>query len=295
MFTHSICSYKQRGNYGNNSYRGNCSGFIIKDFIESFMMNKRGLFVDPSMGGGTSRDVAQELGIRYTGLDLHQGFNLLRDDLLTAIGEESNCIWWHPPYWDMIKYSGQQWGEPNKWDLSQLNLNDFIEALELSIMNIHDACETNGHYGILMGNLRRNGSYYNLSSMVERLAPAKLVDEIIKTQHNCTSDSNTYHHTLIRIAHEKLLVFRKTKSNKAVSLLGIINQRTDSMLTITWRAAVRRTLQGHQSLKLDAIYLALEPYANSRSNNHWKEKIRQVLQNSNFFTRLDVGLYTLAE
>lgn len=138
---------------------------------------------------------------------MHQGFNLLRDDFLSFLGEPAHLIWWHPPYWDMIQYSGKQWGEPNKWDMSRMSLPEFVEALELAVMNIHDACERGGHYGILMGNLRCDGDYFNLSSLVERIAPGKLVDEIIKTQHNCVSDRTQYSGKLVRIAHEKLLVF----------------------------------------------------------------------------------------
>ena len=32
----SIVSYKERGIFGDSNYRGNCSGFIIKDLIEHF-------------------------------------------------------------------------------------------------------------------------------------------------------------------------------------------------------------------------------------------------------------------
>ena len=52
--------------------------------------------------------------------------------------------------------------------------------LELTIMNIHDVCEPGGHYGILMGNLRRKGTTTTCPVSAERLAPGKLVDEIIK-------------------------------------------------------------------------------------------------------------------
>lgn len=31
----SIVSYPERGTYGNNKYRGNCSGRLIKDIIET--------------------------------------------------------------------------------------------------------------------------------------------------------------------------------------------------------------------------------------------------------------------
>ncbi|EBD5249272.1 DNA adenine modification methylase, partial [Salmonella enterica subsp. enterica serovar Agona] len=62
MFKSSVCSYENRGPYGNNKYRGNCSGFIVKDFIESYMRKPNGLVADPSVGGGSSIDVANELG-----------------------------------------------------------------------------------------------------------------------------------------------------------------------------------------------------------------------------------------
>lgn len=154
MFKNSIASYPNRGPYGKSSYRGNCTGYIIKDFIGSFLGRPDGLVADPSIGGGTSVDVANEMGIRFKGTDLRDGFNLLTDDFHSFLGEPANLVWWHPPYASMIQYSGKEWGEPNKWDMSRMQLNEFVEALELAIMNIHDACETGGHYGILMGNLR---------------------------------------------------------------------------------------------------------------------------------------------
>ncbi len=128
-------------------------------------------------------------GIRFKGTDLHQGFNILLDDFRTFLEEEAHLVWWHLPYWDMIRYSGYQWSQPDKWDMSHMSLPEFVEVLELAVVNIHDACEKGGHCGILMGNLRRNGEYFNLPSLVERIAPGKLVDEGIKIQHNCVSDS----------------------------------------------------------------------------------------------------------
>lgn len=293
MFKSSVCSYPNRGPYGQNSYRGNCTGYIIEDFIGSYMKRREGLFADPSIGGGTSVDVAKALNIRFKGTDLHQGFNLLRDDFASFLGEDAHLVWWHPPYWDMIEYSGNQWGNSDKWDLSRMNLNEFVEALELAVMNIHDACEQGGHYGILMGNLRRKGSYYNLSSLVERIAPGKLVDEIIKVQHNCLSDRKDYHGNIVRIAHEKLLVFRRNDTLLSISLLVAANNRAVSMVRTTWRAAVRRVLQG-KTLPLGKIYAAIEPYAQSTENTNWEAKVRQVLQDARFFERVETGVYRLA-
>lgn len=297
MFKTSVCSYPNRGHYGQSSYRGNCTGRIIKDFIETYMKRTDGLVADPSIGGGTSVDVAEEMGLRFKGTDLHQGFNLLRDDFRTFLNEDAHLVWWHPPYWNMIEYSGNQWGktgQSDKWDMSRMDLPDFVEALELAIMNIHDACEHNGTYGILMGNLRRKGDYYNLSSLVERVAPGKLIDEVIKIQHNCVSDSKTYHGNVVRIAHEKLLVFKKNRVDSSVFFLALTNQRAINMVRTTWKAAVRRILQGKDVMPLGEIYRAVEPYAKSRGNDHWQAKVRQVLQDDRFFTRVETGVYALA-
>jgi hypothetical protein len=253
-----------------------------------------GLFADPSIGGGTSVDVAAELGVRFVGTDLHQGFNLLTHDFLEFLGEPANVVFWHPPYWDIVAYSGNMWGEPNRWDLSQMRLEEFVESLELAIMNIHDAVETGGHYAVLMGNVRRNGDYYNLSSMVERVAPGKLIDEVIKVQYNCVSDRRQYNARLVRIAHEKLLVFKKAKDVISIAFLLTVNKRAAGMVSITWKVAVRRVLQG-KTLTLSCIYDAIQPFANTKSNNHWQAKVRQVLQDERYFERVEIGVYKLAE
>lgn len=163
----------------------------------------------------------------------------------------------------MIHYSGSQWGNvPHPGDMSRMTLPDFTEALAVSLMNIHDACAPNGHYGVLMGNLRREGRYYNLSSLVERIAPGRLVDEIIKLQHQCSSDRKHYANSFVRIGHEKLLVFRKA-GGRAFSMLVRIQRRVDNIVAATWRSAVRRALHGRSPVPLDQIYAAMEPYAMS--------------------------------
>lgn len=292
-FQSSVVSFPDRGHWGNAKYRGNCTGHIIKGYIETYHRRKNGLFFDPSIGGGTSVDVASEMGIRFKGTDLHQGFNLLLDNLSDYLGEEGHCGWWHPAYADLLPYSGSMWGdEPHKWDMSRMNMVDFTEALELAIMNIHGAMEKGGHYGILMGNLRRDGEYYNLSSLVERVAPGRLVDEVIKVQHNCVSDSRQYRGNLVRIAHEKLLIFKKEKHE--LFFLATVEMRAAAMKGITWRAAVRKILLGGKTMHLSEIYKEIEPFARTRANNNWDAKVRQVVQNDRFFERVSPGVYRLA-
>jgi len=144
----------------------------------------------------------------------------------------------------------------------------------------------------LMGNMRRKGEYYNLSSLVERVAPGKLIDEIIKVQHNCVSDTRSYKGGFVRIGHEKLAIFQKKQS--ALLIIGAMDRRAAAMTGITWRAAVRRVLQGSKTLHLKEINAALEPYAQTRQNNHWEAKVRQVLQDERYFDRVEPGVYRLA-
>lgn len=80
----SILSFPDRGHWGNASWRGNCSGHVYKKIFEQL---KPGVFVDPMVGGGTSIEVAREMGIEAYGLDLHSGFNILRDSILERVGK----------------------------------------------------------------------------------------------------------------------------------------------------------------------------------------------------------------
>lgn len=220
MFNSSVVSYPDRGPYGNSRYRGNTTGKLIIDLIQSFLP-ENGFFIDPAIGGGTSVDVVNELGLqhRFAGFDLHSGYNLLRHDLLSAVGKKADLCFFHPPYGSMIQYSGNMWGEKHCDDLSQMSDSDFEQALKLALVNISDAIKDGGHYAVLIGNQRTRGEYKNWSSMTERLAPDPLVEEIIKIQNNCTSDSRTYSKPIVRIKHEKLLIFRKSPTVNAISSL----------------------------------------------------------------------------
>lgn len=291
-FQSSVISFPERGHYGNSKYRGNCSGAVPLGFFKTYHRRATGLACDPSIGGGTTVDVAAEMGLRFKGTDLHQGFNLLTDSFAEFLGEAAHTCFWHPPYAGCVKYSGNMWGEPHKWDMSHMNMVEFTEALELAIMNIHSAMENGGHYGILMGNLRKGGEYYNLSSLVERVAPGKLVDEIIKVQHNCVSDKRQYKGDFVRIAHEKLIVFKKDKHE--LFFLAAVEQRSAAMKGITWRAAVRKILLGGKEMHLREIYDAIAPFAQSRDNNNVEAKVRQVVQNPKYFERVGSGVYRLA-
>ncbi len=287
-FASSVVSYPQRGKWGNARWRGNCSGHIIKDALGSYFnwKNPDALFVDPSEGSGTSGDVARELGVNYKGLDLHSGFNLLRDDLLESIGQPADMIFWHPPYHSMIEYSKNVWGDgtPHPDDLSNCeSISEFIEKSQLAMMNMYDALANEGRstYCILIGNMRKDGQFYDLAGMLQRVAPGKLRDIIIKQQHNCVSDSRRYGGaSFARIAHESLLVFEKDRRILcAIDFACLVEKRLETAHKMTWRTALRRVTRPGEKVHLSDLYARLNVYAKKLgSNRNVEAKIRQLVR-----------------
>src|SRR5699024_9820772 len=107
----SILSYPFRGPYGQANYRGNCTGYIIRDLLNFYKPQK---FLECFAGGGTGYDVSRELGYSNSiHLDLNDrfgNFNILRDKL--PIG--ADFVFSHPPYWDIVKYSGAERSEERR-------------------------------------------------------------------------------------------------------------------------------------------------------------------------------------
>ena len=56
----SVVSYEERGNYGNNRYRGNCSGRLIEDIIDQYKLRSLSSY---RVGGATTEDVCRAKGI----------------------------------------------------------------------------------------------------------------------------------------------------------------------------------------------------------------------------------------
>ena len=87
----SVVSYPDRGPWGNNKYRGNMSGYLVKDIIEQYHLRQ---LSDYMVGGGTTEDVCRDMGIPGTFLDLNRGFDMLSMD----IPERPENVILHLPY-----------------------------------------------------------------------------------------------------------------------------------------------------------------------------------------------------
>ncbi len=202
----SVVSYPQRCMlFGDNRYRGNCDGRLIKDLILRY---KAKSVADPMMGSGTSRDVVAGLNeykkaqIMFWGRDLKSGFDLTRENL----PGEYDFVWLHPPYWNIIQYSDSAGDLSNMADYHQ-----YREMLHLCLKRCYDALVPGGRMAILIGDVRRQGKYTAIIKDILAFPHGELRSIIIKVQHNCTSDRKIYGRLEdVPIKHEYCIVFKKS-------------------------------------------------------------------------------------
>jgi hypothetical protein len=204
----SVVSYSDRGPWGNSGYRGNCSGYLVKDLILRFKCQS---VFDPAEGSGTVRDVVAGINkyrrqnIDYEGRDLKNGWDILYSELPE---KQFDIIWYHPPYWNIIRYSD------NPKDLSNCKtLKEYEIKLNQSVARLAQAVKPGGILAILIGDKRKDGTYYPLfRTLLSNTRIGYLRAIIIKIQYNCRSDRRNYYTQnsfLIPIKHEYCLIFQK--------------------------------------------------------------------------------------
>lgn len=295
----SVLSYPERGEGGNNRYRGNCSPKLIEDLIGWFHPSE---ICDYMCGSGTTNAAAQTMGIKANCYDLHSGFDITACD----IPERSEFTFWHPPYWTMITYSDNMYSasevehkygyDPRKTDLSRIqDWSEFVAAMNNAMLKQYAALEKGGHMAVLMGDIKRKGKLYSMLS--EIVKPGTLENILIKTQHNCVSDRTAYSGRFIPIVHEYVMIVRK---NNALiwPILLTTQKKADirDMRGATWKDVIASVLEeAKTSLTLKELYERVEPYAKAKTNTFWKEKVRQTLQlHPQLFTRIKEGVWGMA-
>lgn len=282
----SVISYSNRGDFGDSKYRGNCSGNVIKDLIQHFYPNsKPKKFVEVFSGGGTGKDVANELQINNSvHLDLNNGWDALTDEIPTG----SDFIFSHPPYWDIISYEKQR-NSYSKNDLSnEMPYKEFIEKLNIVNEKIYHSLVYGGRHALLIGDVRKQGKYYSI--LKDMTWFGDLESHIIKIQYNCMSDNKKYsNNNFIPIKHEHLLVFRKNRiwlfDEKITNTIQI---NIMEVTNITWRDLIQATIQYLKNkATIDDIYNILVKSKKAKNNNHVREKIRQTLNNNPNFKKVE--------
>jgi hypothetical protein len=207
----SVVEYPDRGTFGESKFRGNTSGYLLVDLFENVIF-KPEYVLDPAEGSRTTRDVCKYMGIKYLGLDLMRGFNLLTDPFPDS---DFDFIFFHPPYHNIIRYwqlyyPEEEQDEIRKSDLSGFRrYDDFIKALRKCIDRLMTVLKKGGFLALLIGDIRKSGKY---KSIYKDLNTEGLTIKyfIVKKQNRMKSEGYAYHgHPFIPIAHEFVVIFQK--------------------------------------------------------------------------------------
>ena len=297
----SIVSYPERGDYGRSSYRGNCSGLLIKDLISQYRL--KGLS-DFMVGSGTTEDVVREAGIRGSFADLNRGYDMLSMD----VPERAENIFWHPPYGSMIRYADCQYRASDievatglsaetirAHDLSSFkDWDEFVKVMNHCMLKQFAALEKGGRMFTLVGDWKQKGRLFSM--ILDLVKPGTVENIFIKAQHNTLSGRQSYSGSFVPIVHEYLLVTRKDGGLVIPVSFGVRKQYDmKGFAGQSWRDLVYATVQENGGrMSLQELYDALKDSAKARDNVHWQEKVRQTVQNIRHFVRTERGCYALA-
>lgn len=269
------------------------SGFVAVDLINHFSPS---LFVDVCEGSGTSGDVCREMGVPYVGLDLHKGNDFTKDYVLSQLPHPADLVFSHPPYHNMIKYSGNMYGNKALGaDTSHCkSVDEFLEKSHVMLLNQREATKNGGVYATLIGDMRKSGTFRSFQAdYIDMMPKDELLSVTIKIQHNCVSNGRQYSGSFIPIMHEYLLIWKKASQSLFAISMAKASEQAKKMAS-TWRVAIRMAMMKiGGNCNLASIYNEVEKVAAHliEKNQHWKAKIRQQLQKH--FTHVERGVWAI--
>ena len=305
----SFMAFPERGNGGNNRWRGNCSPEVIASILRYILDCKRYYgkdisqftLMDPMSGSGTSQAVAEQFQVRSLLYDLNPApafgrgnWNALKND----VDDSADLIFFHPPYHDIIKYSGSMWGKPHPDDLSRCETyQDFLEKLNYCIRKFFFALRKDGRLAVLVGDIRKDGHFYSIQNDLMRMGDFESF--LVKGQFNCTSDNRRYNKPFIPVVTEYVLILKKADalmipfSCRQEGCLSV--SRTD-LKTITWHHLVRMTMESiGGTAALSDLYGLLQNHPKARKNPHYEDRIRATIyEHPDQYLRTAQGRYQLS-
>lgn len=248
IYTDSLWIIDKRDNSGVHSakYHGNFIPQIPNQLFKRY--TKKGDYIlDPFMGSGTSLIEAQRLNRNAIGIELQEEVakeayqkilmektekttsqgkvcigdsrNIDMDKILSSLGiNKIQFVLFHPPYWDIIKFSD------NPKDLSNTeNLEDFLAAFGEIIDNTTSVLEKNRYCAVVIGDKYSNSEtvplgFYCMQLFLQRDFKMKaiLVKNFEDTKGKYNQKSIWRYRALASdfyiFKHEYIFIFKKTKN-----------------------------------------------------------------------------------
>ena len=304
----SFMAFPERGSGWNNKWRGNCSPEVVRAILRYVLDCKHYYgkqtqdftLLDPMSGSGTSQAAAQSLGVRSLLYDLNPapacgigGWDALRDE----VDDSADLIFLHPPYHNLIPYSGNMWGTPHKDDLSRCSsYPEFVEKLNYIVQKLFMALRRDGRLAVLVGDIRTKGSFYSMQHDLIRVGAMEAF--IVKGQYNCVSDTRTYKKPFIPVVTEYLLLFHKNDSlliPLAARRASVVDLRSEDSPALTWHHLIRLTMEelGGRA-KLSDLGDRLASHPKAKKNPHFRDRIRAtVYEHPGQYISCGNGFYAL--
>jgi len=228
----SVWSFKERGNWATHKgdYRGNCPPQVPRNLILKYT-KENDIVLDPFCGSGTTMIECKLLNRKGIGIDINEGalrlaksrlsFNcktVYEPKLIKANStnlqknipdNKIDFIFAHPPYADIIKYS-----EDIEGDISRLNLQEFLNQMNLFSKECFRILKKDKICSILIGDIRKNKNVIPLGFYIMNIfiqTGFVLKEIIIKEQHNCkmTEYWKNKNMDFYLLAHEYIYVLKK--------------------------------------------------------------------------------------
>lgn len=215
---------------------------VLCELMYDWFTPKGGTILDPFAGGSVRGIVAEELGYKYTGIDISeeqikanklqsQKPNWIIGDsckVLDTIYDKYDLVFTCPPYHDLEVYSDN----PN--DISNMDYQEFLTSLKLILNKSFSKLRDNRFFVIVVSEIRdltktRNykiGKYKGFVSsvieMCEEMGLSYYNDMILyNSQHQASRVAKTYFDRNRKIAsvHQNILVF--VKGNPDIATIEI--------------------------------------------------------------------------
>jgi len=298
----SFLAFPARDEGGDNRWRGNCAPQVVEKVLAYALENKRFegkdsknfLLLDPMSGSGSSMAAARKLNVEARLYDLNPSPPEGRGNwnaLLDEVDISADCIFLHPPYHQIIKYSGNMWGSAHPDDLSRCgSYKEFIEKLNFVIEKLFMSLRHGGHLAILVGDIRSKNVFHSIQT--DMIHIGKQISHIIKAQFHCASEKKMYgsQRPLIPIVTEHLLIFQKDHIIQipySIRKEGIFDVGKDDCRALTWLHLIRMALEtAGGTLSLSDLYHYLENHPKAKKNKNYQSRIRATIyeHKENFLT-----------